>query len=376
MPKTKLLLVVGTRPNYIKITQFKKVASAYFKDEFEIRVVHTGQHFDASMADVFFEQLDLQPDYFLDIPQASPNIQMGEVMIRLEHIIKREFSPDLMLVPGDVNSSLAAALTANKLKIPLGHLESGLRSFDRSMPEEINRILIDEISDLHFVTEQSGIDNLLEEGKPKTNTFFVGNTMIDTLVAFKDRIASQQNLDDLGINKKEFILITLHRPATVDNQEGIELMLELITRLTNRSLVVFPMHPRTKKNIEQFNLKPRFDALENLKILGPTDYFGFQNLIGESKLVLTDSGGIQEETTFKGIPCITLRPNTERPCTINQGSNCLMNFKIDSIIALVDDIIKGNYKTSEVPKLWDGSATKRILEVISTLDINENRLST
>ena len=365
----KLLLVVGTRPNYIKITQFKKVALASFKGRFDIKIVHTGQHFDTSMADVFFKQLDLQPDYFLDIPKASANVQIAEIMIRLEKLCL-DFQPNLMIVPGDVNSTLAAALTANKLNIPLAHLESGLRSFDRSMPEEINRILVDGISNFHFVTEMSGIQNLKKEGKPNDHIYYVGNTMIDTLVAFEEEIKLESIITDLNLEKNQFILITLHRPATVDNKDGVNSILSLLKKITSKIKVVFPMHPRTLKNIIEFNLKSDFDALENLKILGPLDYFSFQSLIENSKMVLTDSGGIQEETTYRKIPCLTLRPNTERPSTVDLGTNILMNFDEDLILNHVEDVLSGDYKLGTVPENWDGQSTKRILDVIDQLDLN------
>lgn len=361
----KILIVVGTRPNYIKVTQFKKVADQNFPGLFDIKIVHTGQHFDKSMADVFFQQLDLWPDYFLNISQASPNVQMGEIMIRLEKVVTKDFKPNIMLVPGDVNSTLAAALTAYKLGIPLGHLESGLRSFDRSMPEEINRILVDEISDLYFVTEQSGIDNLKKEGKPEEKIHFVGNTMIDTLVAFENAIEAQQVMADNGLEKDQFILITVHRPATVDNKEGLENLAALFERIPKNQNLVFPMHPRTLKNIDKYDLKDQFEAIENLKILKPLDYFSFQNLIHNCKMVLTDSGGIQEETTFKQKACLTLRPNTERPCTLEIGSNTLLNFDQDEILKQIEHIIAGSYKKGEIPKYWDGNATERILNVIS-----------
>ena len=237
----KILIVVGTRPNYIKISQFKKVAQTLFEGQFDIKIVHTGQHFDASMADVFFQQLDITPDYFLNISQASANIQMGEIMIRLEKVID-EFKPEIVLVPGDVNSTLAAALTSNKLGLTLGHLESGLRSYDRSMPEEINRILVDEITDLYFVTEQSGIDNLLKEGKHKENIHFVGNTMIDTLVAFKEDIAQGSVMEKYQLIENDFILMTIHRPATVDNKKGLQNLMRLIKEIPNSQKVVFPLH--------------------------------------------------------------------------------------------------------------------------------------
>lgn len=365
-----ILIVVGTRPNYIKVTQFKKVAEQQFAGQFNIKIVHTGQHFDKSMADVFFQQLDIWPDYFLNISQASPNKQMGEIMIRLEKVLTEEFQPDIILVPGDVNSTLAAALTAYKLGIPLGHLESGLRSFDRTMPEEVNRILVDEISDFYFVTEQSGIDNLLKEGKAKEKIHMVGNTMIDTLVAFKDDIALKNMLASNNLVKDEFILVTIHRPATVDNKEGLEGLLSLLKDMPKDSMIVFPIHPRTLNNIKTFDLETEFKELEHLKLLAPQDYFSFQNLIHNCKMVLTDSGGIQEETTFKQKPCLTLRPNTERPSTLTIGSNTLLNFNKKEILSKINDIQKGTYKQGEIPQFWDGKATQRILHIVNKSIVN------
>ncbi|WP_407556132.1 non-hydrolyzing UDP-N-acetylglucosamine 2-epimerase [Winogradskyella sp. 4-2091] len=359
-----ILIVVGTRPNYIKVTQFKKVAEQQFKSQFNIKIVHTGQHFDKSMADVFFQQLDIWPDYFLNISQATPNTQMAEIMLRLEKVITEEFEPDVMLVPGDVNSTLAAALTAQKLGITLGHIESGLRSYDRSMPEEVNRILVDEISDLYFVTEQSGIDNLLKEGKSGSKIHFVGNTMIDTLVSFKDNIAAKTILQSYKLVKDEFILITIHRPATVDNIGGLKKLFSLLKEIPDDVSIVFPIHPRTLNNIKKFNLEEQFNKIENLQLLTPLDYFSFQNLVHNCKMVLTDSGGIQEETTFKQKPCLTLRPNTERPSTTEIGSNTLLDFSKEDILSKINLIMANKYKEGQIPKYWDGSATERILKVI------------
>jgi UDP-N-acetylglucosamine 2-epimerase (non-hydrolysing) len=363
----KILIVVGTRPNYIKVTQFKKVAAQHFAGQFDIKIVHTGQHFDKSMADVFFQQLDIWPDYFLSISQASPNTQMGEIMVRLEKVLTEEFQPDIILVPGDVNSTLAAALTAYKMGITLGHLESGLRSFDRTMPEEVNRILVDEISDLYFVTEQSGIDNLVKEGKANEKIHLVGNTMIDTLVAFEDAIAAKNMLASHDLIKDDFILVTIHRPATVDNKKGLEGLLALLKDMPKDATIVFPIHPRTLNNIKKFELEAEFKNLKHLKLLAPQDYFSFQNLIHNCKMVLTDSGGIQEETTFKQKPCLTLRPNTERPSTLTIGSNTLLNFDKEEILAKINEIQTGTYKEGEIPMFWDGKATARILSIISML---------
>ncbi len=359
----KLLIVVGTRPNFIKVTQFKKVAEREFPGAFDIKIVHTGQHYDDKMADVFFRQFDLIPDYFLEIPPSTPNSQMAEVMLRLESVIK-EFSADVLVVTGDVNSTFAAALTANKMNIPLAHVESGLRSSDRTMPEEINRILTDEISDYLFITEQSGIDNLKKEGKKENQLLFVGNTMIDTMVAFKDKIDKSLILEDLGLKKGNFVLMTMHRPATVDHKEELIKLIQLIEAITESDKLVFPIHPRTVNKLKHFGLYERLDGNNNVLLTEPMGYFAFQKLISECCYILTDSGGIQEESTYQRVPCLTLRPNTERPSTIKIGSNTLVPFDLNEIKRLIYLIKEGEYKKGQIPPLWDGNATYRILEAL------------
>jgi UDP-N-acetylglucosamine 2-epimerase (non-hydrolysing) len=361
----KLLIVVGTRPNFIKITQFQKV-NRQLGSPFDIKIVHTGQHYDDKMADVFFRQFELSPDYFLNIPAKSANTQMAEIMIRLEDVIT-EYKPHLVFVVGDVNSTFAAALTANKMDVKLAHIESGLRSYDRSMPEEINRILTDEVTDYFFVTEQSGIDNLKKEGKTDDSIFFVGNTMIDTLVAFEDKIRKDDVLDRLGIGKDEFALMTMHRPATVDHSEELVKLLDIIDFITQTMFLVFPIHPRTTNKLESFGLMGRVTGNKKLILTEPLDYFSFQKLTSGCKLVVTDSGGIQEETTYRQVPCLTLRPNTERPSTITMGTNQLVTFDVDMIKKHIDQIRKGLSKKGEVPPLWDGRSTQRILEVCMEL---------
>lgn len=360
----KLLIVVGTRPNFIKVTQFKKIADKHFPEKFEIKIVHTGQHYDDKMADVFFRQFELVPDYFLDIPPLSPNNQMAEVMIRLEPIID-EYSPDAIVVTGDVNSTFASSLTANKMNIPLAHVESGLRSCDRSMPEEINRILTDEISDYLFITEQSGIDNLKKEGKKEDQLFFVGNTMIDTMVAFEDKIEQSPILEKLDLESGAFVLMTMHRPATVDHKKELTKLVRLIEDVTDLYKIVFPIHPRTVNKLKDFDLYERVENNQRLLLTEPMDYFSFQKLIAECKFVLTDSGGIQEESTFRQVPCLTLRPNTERPSTIQIGTNTLVPFDLEEIKKLICSIEKGQYKKGQIPPKWDGKATHRILETLN-----------
>jgi len=361
----KILVVIGTRPNFIKVTQIKKQVLKY--PHLEVKIVHTGQHFDEKMANVFFEQFDLKPDFFLGIPQASANTQMAEIMIRLEQFINSSFKPDLIIVVGDVNSTLAAALTANKLGIKIAHLESGLRSNDKTMPEEINRILTDHITDIFFVTEPSGIENLLKEGYDESSIKYVGNTMIDTLVAYAQEIEKSSIMSVLNLKPKTFVLMTMHRPATVDSKEGLTKLIELLTEVTTKYDVVFPIHPRTLKKLDEFGMKNFFDSNKHIILTEPLDYFAFQKLITESKFILTDSGGIQEESTFLQIPCLTLRPNTERPVTVSEGTNTLVPFEIEKIMALINQIENGSYKKGNIPNLWDGKTTERIIELIANL---------
>jgi UDP-N-acetylglucosamine 2-epimerase (non-hydrolysing) len=361
----KILIVVGTRPNFIKITLFKKLEKAF--RNLEIKIVHTGQHFDDKMADVFFRQLHITPDYFLSIPQGSAVTQMAEIMLRLERLILSDYNPNLMLVVGDVNSTLAAALAANKMGIPIGHIESGLRSDDLSMPEEINRILTDNITDYFFITEKSGFNNLVKQGVDQRRLFLVGNTMIDTLVNFEDEIKNIEIEKTFGLKSKNFVLMTMHRPATVDNLSGLTKLLHLIELITLKYDLIFPVHPRTLNNLAKFGLLEKFNSNTRIKQTEPLDYFSFQALIKECKFIITDSGGIQEESTFMRIPCITLRPNTERPITCEVGSNTLAPFEMETILEIIKDIECETYKKGVIPDLWDGQSTKRILEIISEL---------
>lgn len=361
----QIYIVVGTRPNFIKVTQFKKAAGTY--KNIQIKIIHTGQHYDAKMADVFFDQFGLIPDYFLNIPPGSPNSQTAEIMLRLETLVKENGAPDLLMVVGDVNSTLAAALAGYKLNIPVAHLESGLRSFDRTMPEEINRILTDELSSYFFVTEQSGLDNLAKEGKPENAVFFVGNTMIDTLVAFKSKIDQCTIADELGIAGEGFALMTMHRPATVDNKEGLTRLLSVMENITRHYKLVFPIHPRTLKNLSDFGLADTFNANKNIITTPPLDYFSFQKLIAAAEFVITDSGGIQEETTFIQKPCLTLRPNTERPVTCTTGTNTLVPFDAECIAGYTAAIHKGQYKPGKIPDLWDGRSSERIIKILSDI---------
>lgn len=359
----KILIVVGTRPNFIKVTQFKKIAKEY--ENLDIKIVHTGQHYDEKMADVFFNQFELRPDFFLNISPASPLNQMAEIMTSLEKLIDKTYTPDLMIVPGDVNSTLAAALVANKKGIKLAHLESGLRSFDRDMPEEWNRLLVDEMADYYFVTEQSGLQYLKDE-KKKGEVFHVGNTMIDTMIAFDVQIRESEILENLQI-QDDYVMLTIHRTSNVDSEKGVETLISLLNFLSKRLNIVFPIHPRTRARIKYFGFEDEFKRLKNLILTEPLGYFDFQKLVANSSMVLTDSGGIQEETTFRGIPCLTLRENTERPSTIQEGTNTLVPFDIEILQKYIDQVLTGTYKKGKIPKLWDGKATYRILNHINNI---------
>ena len=361
--KKKVLIVVGTRPNIIKITQFKKYNQS--SDRLEFKVVHTGQHYDEKMASSFFSQLGVEPDFFLNVPVASANAQIAHILLGLESVCK-EYAPDLMMAVGDVNSTLAAAIAANKLGVKLAHLEAGLRSHDRSMPEEHNRVITDDLSDLFFVTEKSGLDNLIAEGKSEENIHRVGNTMIDTLVAFDSEIRKSEILGELNLRKNEYMLMTMHRPSNVDSKGGLEKIIALILYFCEDYKVVFPVHPRTLNRMKEFALLSALENSENLVLTEPKDYFSFQRLIADCRFVITDSGGVQEETTFRGIHCFTLRPNTERPSTITDGTNVLVTF--DNVRLAVSQMMTDpKSRSAKVPPLWDGKATERIVSVLAEI---------
>lgn len=357
----KILIVVGTRPNFIKVTRFKKVVAHF--PELDIKFVHTGQHFDEKMSKVFFDQFDLRPDFLLNIGASTPNTQMANVMLGLERVCG-EYQPDLLMVVGDVNSTFAAALTGNKMGIKVAHLESGLRSDDRTMPEEINRLLTDEISDFYFVTEQSGLDHLKAHGVDDKKVFFVGNTMIDSLVEFEPQVQESDILKQYQLTPQGYVLMTMHRPSNVDEKEGLETLIAIIKSITNNLKLVFPIHPRTIAKLKQFGLWEQIEHLKGLIFSEPLDYFSFQKLTADCKFVVTDSGGIQEETTYRQIPCLTLRNNTERPSTVTIGSNVLVPYTIKDVEFYINQIMTGTFKKGAIPPLWDGKSTERILEVL------------
>jgi len=358
----KVMIVVGTRPNFIKITQFQKEFEVY-GDEFEYILVHTQQHYDENMSDIFFEQLKLKEPEYLNVSPSSPSNQIGQCIIEIEKAVLKH-APDALIVVGDVNSTLAGAIVGNKTGTPLFHLESGLRSYDNEMPEEINRLITDLVADHFFVTEQSGVDNLLKAGKSEHQIHFVGNTMIDTLVAFDEQIQQNNILEELGLVEKSFVLMTMHRPSNVDTKERLEILLNIIGKIAEKSHLIIPIHHRTKKSLIQYGL---FNKLENnpkVIITEALNYLAFQKLISTCKYVLTDSGGIQEETTFRQVPCLTLRENTERPSTISIGTNELVEYNFEAVAKKINEIENGTYKKGTIPPNWDGKATQRIVEVL------------
>ena len=357
----KILSVVGARPNFIKIAPIDKAFRKYGK-AVSHKICHTGQHFDDCMSKVFFDDLNMpRPDFYLGIGGGSHASQTARIMLELEKVFETE-KPDLVIVPGDVNSTLAAALVASKMGIPIAHVEAGLRSFDNTMPEEINRIITDVVSDYLFVTEHSGIRNLRDEGIDNDKIFFVGNTMIDTLEAHYDLIESCSITKDMGLTHGSYILATFHRPTNVDDKEGLEELMQTLGRLANNRKLIFPVHPRTRKNIREYGLAT--DLSNNLILTQPLGYIEFLSLMRYAELVITDSGGIQEETTYLGVQCITVRKNTERPVTIDVGTNHLVGTDLEKVEKIALDILGGTTKPGRIPELWDGKAAKRIAEII------------
>lgn len=357
----KVISVVGARPNFIKIAPIHRSFLRY-KSEIDHKICHTGQHFDEKMSKIFFDELKMpRPDFYLGIGGGSHAEQTSRIMIEFEKILLDE-KPDLVIVPGDVNSTLAASLVASKLHIPIAHVESGLRSFDRKMPEEINRVLTDHISDYLFVTERSGLINLEHEGIDADKIYFTGNVMIDNLVNFLPNIEKSAIVGELGLNRGKYVLVTFHRPSNVDEQQNLSELVNALNRVGELRKVVFPVHPRTRKNLEKYGLFEKID--DHVIILEPIGYIDFLALTKNAELVITDSGGIQEETTFLGVQCITARDSTERPVTSEIGTNHMIGTDLDKVVLAAEKILSGNLKEGQRPDLWDGKASERITDII------------
>ncbi len=355
----EVLCVVGARPNFMKIAP---IMAAFRRKTISARLVHTGQHYDAAMSDSFFEQLGIpRPDVNLEVGSASHAVQTAEIMRAFEPVLDQE-APRSILVVGDVNSTIACALVAAKKGVPVIHVEAGLRSFDRQMPEEINRVLTDQLSDLLFTTERGAHANLVREGINVGRVHFVGNVMIDTLHRNLERcVPAEQTLG--GRPKEGYAVLTLHRPSNVDDPATLGRILGPVESIAERVPVAFPIHPRTRAAAERFGLLARLDH-PGIRLMQPLGYLEMLGLTRDATAVLTDSGGLQEETTALGVPCITLRENTERPCTLKEGTNTLTGPDPDKILQCFDDILANGGKRGRIPEYWDGRAAERISDIL------------
>jgi UDP-N-acetylglucosamine 2-epimerase (non-hydrolysing) len=358
----KILSVVGARPNFIKIAPLMREMRQ--RPEIQSFLVHTGQHYDEQLSDIFFRQLGIsEPDVDLRVGSGSHAWQTAEVLKRIEPVLVNQ-QPDVLLVVGDVNSTVAASLAAVKLGILVAHVEAGLRSFDRSMPEEINRILTDAMSDYLFVTEEAAMKNLLREGKPLDQIHFVGNVMIDALNQFLPLAAASSIATTLSLGRNDepspFALMTLHRPSNVDSPTILQALLQSAGEIADRIPVIFPVHPRTQLRIEALRTK----VYSQLRLISPVGYLDFLWLMSRARFVMTDSGGIQEETTALGVPCLTLRENTERPVTVEQGTNQIVGTEPERIISAAHRILSSERRRGRTPLLWDGKASERIVAAL------------
>jgi UDP-N-acetylglucosamine 2-epimerase (non-hydrolysing) len=363
MPTRTIFLVAGARPNFMKIAPIMREFAKH-PDTFRARIVHTGQHYDSGMSGIFFKELGIpEPDYNLGVGSGSHAEQTARIMVAFEKTCISD-RPDLVLVVGDVNSTLACAIVAKKLCIPVAHVEAGLRSGDMAMPEEINRIVTDSISDWFFVTEPSGMDNLRREGHAEDRLHFVGHVMIDNLYY---QVEQLQHLDVGGFATDalkrqfgEYGVVTLHRPSNVDNAETLKDIMGALGKIAARLPLIFAVHPRTRGNLDKFGIP----VPQGFHLTGPLPYMEFLNLWKDARMVLTDSGGIQEETTALGVPCITLRENTERPVTVTEGTNVIVGTDPARILAAANDVFDGRGKQGRRPELWDGHAAGRIVQAL------------
>lgn len=358
MIKKRILYVVGARPNFMKIAPIMRVMANY-PERFEQMLVHTGQHYDANMSQIFFEELEMpRPDINLEVGSGSHALQTAQIMQKFEAILI-DYKPDWILVPGDVNSTIACALVASKLGVKIAHVEAGLRSFDRTMPEEINRVLTDHISDLLLTPSKDADENLMREGIAPAKIRFVGNVMIDTLVRLmpKAEIRWSKLRDEHKLDR--YILVTLHRPSNVDDQRTLAEIISAVTKISEQIPVLFPVHPRTRNRIANLKINPRNSQLILTEPMGYLDFLALQM---KATLLLTDSGGIQEETTYLGIPCLTARPNTERPVTIINGTNQLVESRTTALLNAIERVLNNDNDRikKQLPDLWDGKTSGRI----------------
>jgi UDP-N-acetylglucosamine 2-epimerase (non-hydrolysing) len=359
----RILNVVGARPNLIKMAALVQEMDRH--SGIEAILLHTGQHYDHNLSRVFFDELGIpEPDIYLGVGSGTHAEQTARIMVAVEPVL-REQRPDLVLVVGDVNSTLACTLTAVKMHIPVAHVEAGLRSFDRTMPEEVNRIVTDALADWLFTTERSGDENLLREGRPSDKIFFVGNVMIDTLLHHRDRALKTPVLERFEVTPGEYVLVTLHRPRNVDDAPKLAAIVEALGQVQEHLPVIFPVHPRTHKRLKEFGVLSRAKELLRAGFCEPLGYLEFLHLMARARVVLTDSGGVQEETTILGTPCLTLRPATERPITVTVGTNRRIGSAPERIVPEIERILMGDVPHGRVPDLWDGLAASRIVETLT-----------
>ncbi len=357
----KVISVVGARPNFMKVAPIHKAFAAY-SDLVQHLICHTGQHYDKAMSKVFFDELEMpQPAFYLGISSGSQIEQIANIMLAFENILKQE-KPDLIIVVGDVNSTIACGLVASRLGIKIVHVEAGLRSFDREMPEEVNRLLTDALADHLFVSEPAGLLNLKHEGVSDAKISYVGNVMIDSLVAYLPKINASNILNEFKLTADKYVLVTMHRPSNVDDKESLLEIVDFLNDIAAMRTVVFPIHPRTRNHLKAFNLDESLH--NNIIVCDPLGYTDFMCLAKNSELVVTDSGGIQEETTFLQKQCITVRNNTERPVTVTLGTNQLIGTNMQEVKTAVMEVFGGKIKSGSIPELWDGMTAKRICAIL------------
>lgn len=362
----KILIIVGARPNFIKIAPLHRAFLTY--PAIESKIVHTGQHYDDQLSAVFFRQLGLpQPDYYLNISAGTPTQQTADILLRFERVLLTE-QPDWVLVIGDVTSTFACAVAAAQMGIRVAHVEAGLRSGDRQMPEERNRIQTDALADLLFVTEQAGLDNLYREGICAERIYFVGNVLIDALMEYRPQANALNTVGTMGLTSDSYVLMTMHRPGNVDSEAGLQRILRIVEDTASRKTVLFSLHPRTRASLIKNKLMKSLEAIPNVRLLESQGYLEFLNLMEHAAAVITDSGGIQEETTFLRVPCLTFRDSTERPVTVELGTNCLLvDLNPETVNQKLAEVLAGRAKVGQIPPLWDGQAAERIAKVIYEL---------
>ena len=368
MKNTKrLACIVGARPNFMKIAPILRALGKY--PHVQSQLIHTGQHYDKALSDIFFEELQIpRPDVSLNVGSGTHGQQTADILVAVEKVFLEAAECgegfDRVIVVGDVNSTLAATLAAAKLCIPVAHVEAGLRSFDRSMPEEINRLATDALCDLLLCSEPAGVEHLKAEGKPDDAIHLVGNVMIDTLLTQLPKAQAKKTLEEIRVKAGNYAVVTLHRPSNVDTRPALEGLVDVLIKTSERMPIVFPVHPRTQQRLGEFGLLSHLEACSDIRVLGPLGYHDFLCLTSQAKVIVTDSGGLQEESTALGVPCLTMRENTERPITVELGTSTLIGSSPEKLDVYLQQVIRGEYKQGKCPELWDGRAAERIAEIV------------